>query len=353
MKKFITGLLIFLVVLTGLRIYLPYWIANYVNKVLDDVNGYHGSIEEVDLNLFRGAYQIEGLNMVKTNDDIPVPFLDIPLIDLSVQWGALLDGEIVGEIELRNPTLNFAADSTGDTQTGAEADWTQPIKELMPLYINRFTVVDGVITYKDFGSDPKVDLRLDSLQLQATNLQNVEGFPGTLPSNISASATSIGGGTLSMNADMNILKGIPDFDMSAEFEGVYLPDLNDFAEAYAKLDFEKGTFNLYTEMAVSDGNLEGYVKPLMTDLQVFDISEDTDNPLEALWEGVAGFFTTVFQNYPRDQFATQVPMEGNLNDPNTQIWPAIGGIFRNAFIEAFSKDVENTVSFDEVTQEGE
>lgn len=326
MKKTFLTVLIILLILTGLRILMPFWVTHYVNGVLNDVNGYQGSVEDVDLNLFRGAYQVEGLNMTKTAEDIPVPFLDIPVIDLSIQWGALFKGEIVGEVILIQPTLNFAADSTG-SQTGTEADWTQPIKDLMPLQINRFTVRDGIITYKDFSSTPKVNLQLDSLQVQATNLRNVEGEPGTLPSNITASAKSIGGGALNINIDINILKEIPDFDFSAEFEDVYLPDLNDFAEAYAKLDFENGTFDLYTEMAASDGNLEGYVKPVMTNLKVFDITEDTKEPLEAIWEGVAGFFTTLFQNQPRDQFATRVPFTGNLNEPNTRIWPAIWWYF--------------------------
>ncbi|WP_234572065.1 DUF748 domain-containing protein [Rhodohalobacter sp. 614A] len=352
MKKVLTVILIVALVLTGLRIYLPYWVTGYVNRVLDDVPGYHGSIEDVDLHLFRGAYQIEGLNMVKTGEDIPVPFLDIPLIDLSVQWSALFRGKIVGEIKLFEPELNFAAGSTG-SQTGSEADWTTPIKELMPLQINRFLIEDGVITYKDFGSNPEVDLRLDSLQMEATNLRNVEGRKGTLPSSITLTAKSIGRGFLDISCDANIVKDVPDFDLSAKFEGVQMTALNDFTEAYAKLDFEGGTFNLYTEMAASDGILEGYVKPVMTDLKVFDLKEDSKEPLRALWEGIAGFITTIFKNQRRDQFATQVPFEGDLNNPDTKIWPTIGGILRNAFIKGFSKDVENSVSFDEIVNSSE
>lgn len=347
MRKLVITLLVIILLLIGLRIYLPFWVEDYVNRVLDEVEGYDGSIENVNMDLYRGAYQIEGLEMVKTGEDIPVPFLDIPLIDLSVQWSSLFDGRIVGEIELTEPVINFAADAS-DTQTGTEADWTEPLKELMPLQINRFAVTNGRVTYKDFASEPQVDLTLDSLQLEATNLRNTENEPGTLPSNIRLDAVSIGGGILTLTCNANLMKQIPDFDLSAEFEEVHMPDLNDFAEAYANLDFENGVFNLYTEMAASDGQLKGYVRPVMTNLEIFSLSEDADKPLQALWEGFVGFFTSVIQNHPRDQFATQVPFSGNLNNPDTEIWPAIGGIFRNAFIEAFSKDVENSVSFDEV-----
>ncbi|MBL3657573.1 DUF748 domain-containing protein [Fulvivirga sediminis] len=354
MKKSLKVLLVVLVLLIGGRIYLPFWITDYVNKVLDEVTGYSGSIEGVTLSLYRGAYQIEGLKMVKTGEDIPVPFLDIENIDLSIQWGALFKGKVVGEVELLKPKINFVvslADSTQAEQTGEGTDWTEPIKDLMPLQINHFAVNNGVIAYRDFSSDPKVDISIDSLQLQATNLGNAERKKGTLPSDISATATSVGGGVLSLKAKANLLKEIPDFDMNAKFEGVDMPALNDFAQAYAKLDFEKGTFNLYSEMAVADGQLEGYVKPIMNDLQIVNFSEDKKKPLKLIWEGFAELVKEIFENHPHDQFATKVPMKGDLNNPKTKIWPTIGNIFKNAFIQAIQKKTDDSVSFEDVVGE--
>ncbi|UII26473.1 DUF748 domain-containing protein [Fulvivirga maritima] len=354
MKKSIKILLVVVLVLIGVRIYLPYWITDYVNKVLDEVPGYSGSIEGVSLRLYRGAYQIEGLKMEKTGEDIPVPFLDIENIDLSVQWGALFKGKIVGEVELLKPKVNFVvavADSTQAEQTGVDTDWTKPIKDLMPLQINHFSIKDGTLAYRDFSSDPKVNISIDSLQLQATNLGNADREEGTLPSDINATATSVGGGVLTLKAKANLLKEIPDFDMNAKFEGVYMPALNDFAKAYAKLDFEKGTFNLYTEMAVADGQLEGYIKPVMNDLQIVDFSDDKKKPLKLIWEGFADLVKEIFENHPHDQFATKVPMKGDLNNPKTKIWPTIGNIFKNAFIEAIKKKTDDTVSFDDVVED--
>lgn len=346
MKKSLKIFLVILVILIAIRISLPYVITDYVNKVLDDVPEYSGSIQDVDLNLYRGAYKIRELKMVKTGEKIPVPFLDIELVDLSIEWGALFDGSIVGEVELIRPVVNFAAIK----QTGTEADWTQPIKDLMPLQINRFAVVEGKVTYRDFESEPEVNISLDSLQLEATNLNNVEDERNKLPSTITVNATSIGDGKLYALCHANILKEIPDFDLDFKFEEVNLPALNNFTEAYSKLDFEKGTFNLYVEMAVSDGALEGYVRPILTDIKVLDLSRDKKNPLNLIWEGVAGALMGIFKNQPRDQFATQVPLEGDLNSPDTDIWPTIGNIFKNAFIEAFQKDTDNSVNFKELSQ---
>ncbi|UII20051.1 DUF748 domain-containing protein [Fulvivirga ligni] len=353
MKKSFKIILIILAILIGVRIYLPFWVTDYVNKVLDDIPGYKGSIEDVDIHLYRGAYQIKKLKLEKTGEEIPVPFLDIDMIDLSVQWGALFKGKIVGELELVNPQVNFVvavADSSQAEQTGTETDWTEPIKQLMPLQVNRFEVVNGQLVYRDFSSKPEVNISIDSLHLLATNLGNADHEEGKLPSTITASGTSIGGGVLRVDVKANLLKQIPDFDLTAKLEGVNMPALNDFAEAYAKLDFEKGTFNLYSEMAVSDGLLEGYVKPVMNDLKIVDFSEDKKKPLKLLWESFAGLVVDIFENHPHDQFATKIPMKGDLNNPKTKIWPTIGNIFKNAFIQAFQKKTDDSVSFEDVKE---
>src|SRR5688500_15635389 len=80
------------------RLMLPFFAMRYVNKVLADIEGYEGSISDVDIHLIRGAYVIYGLKMFKVNGHDKVPFVDIPSIDLSVEWRALFKGSLVGEV---------------------------------------------------------------------------------------------------------------------------------------------------------------------------------------------------------------------------------------------------------------
>src|SRR5699024_1411396 len=125
----------------------------------------------------------------------------------------LLDGAIVGKIKLVNPRFNFVAGPTeAQTQTGKEADWTKPLKELMPLTINKFEIVDGKISYLDFYAKPKVDVSISDLNAVALNLNNAADNKEKLPSHVELTGTSVGEGKLSFVAEMNILKEIPDFD---------------------------------------------------------------------------------------------------------------------------------------------
>ena len=78
--------------LIGARLYLPVWATGYVNRTLENIPGYTGSISDVDIHLYRGAYTIHDLKLFKKSKGIPVPFLDFKSSDLSIQWGALLDG---------------------------------------------------------------------------------------------------------------------------------------------------------------------------------------------------------------------------------------------------------------------
>lgn len=344
-KRYWIPLLIVLMLIAA-RIALPYWVTNRVNTILQDIPGYTGSVSDVDLHLYRGAYVIDSLRIEKMEGDLPVPFVFIDRIDLSVQWPALLDGAIVGEIEFLAPDINFVAGSHEfGGQTGENVDWTEPIKDLMPLQINRFAIRNGTVRYIDYASDPQVDISLDSLQMQILNLNNAEDLEEPLPSHLDLKAVSVGNGKLNIKADANVLKKVPDFDLALEFEQVNLPDLNEFLEAYASVDAERGAFFLYSEFAAKDGMLEGYLKPIITDLKILDISEDDENPLALAWESIVGLVTEIFENQPTDQFATKVPLGGNLNDAEAGVFPTIWNVFRNAFVDSFDKETDDEITF--------
>jgi hypothetical protein len=349
-KWIILGSILLLLVVA--RLMLPYFVTRYVNKVLADIEGYEGSINDVDIHLIRGAYVIYDLELFKVNGNEKVPFISLPVTDLSVEWQALFKGSVVGEVIFERPKLNFIGgegdetkDPGNDTQTGENVDWTEPIKELMPLQINRFEIKDGTVAFFDFTTKPKVDIHLDSLQVVATNLNNAERQKERLPSSIIASATSVGGGALRINMNINVLKEIPDLDLNLKFERVDMKALNDFFKAYSKVDIESGTFNLYSELAVDNSELTGYVKPIAQNIKVVDWEKDKQKPLNLVWQSIVGVVAEFFENQKENQFATKVPLQGNLKDVKSGVWPTIWNVFRNAFVQSFERNTDNTIKF--------
>lgn len=340
----IAFVVVLVIALIAGRLYLPIWLKDYVNEQLNNIKGYRGGVDAIDVHLYRGAYSIRGLKLNKLNAGVPVPFLAIDTTDLSLQWGALFDGRIVSDVHLYGPTINFAKGKGGAEQTGKETNWNEPIKKLMPIDINLVEIQRGKIAYRDFGSNPPVDIYVNNLNGTLNDLRNTEDKNVALPSSINFTGDSIGKGKLGLKGKLNVLTPEIDMDLDGKLENADLTAFNSFSNAAAGLNFKGGKMDLYTEMAIKSGQVTGYVKPIVRDLSVDRVPKDT-NPFQVVWSTVASFLIEVFTNHPHDQFATKVPLRGSLDKIETRFWPTLGGIFRNAFVEAFSKGTDNEIEF--------
>lgn len=350
-KKLLLGFaLLLLTIVLVVHTFLAGWLLGYVNKVLGNINGYQGHAESIAIDLYRGAYRINGLVINKKNGKIPVPFLAIVAVDFSLQWSALLHGRIVSDATLLQPTLNFAVKEQA-VQNGTEADWTQAIKDLMPIDINHVVMQDGSITYRDFSSTPQVNIFIHHMNGEILNLRNVVDPLVPLPSTLHLTGASIGHGKLRLDGRLNILKRFPDMDMLLALENVNLPALNSYSEAYAAFDFRKGVFNLYGQLTIKDGKVGGYVKPLSTGFSV-DILKNA-NPLRIIWNTLVAGVLEIFSNQTHDQFATRVDLTGSLDNIETDTWSTLGGIIRNAFVEAMRKGFDKSGQDAALTKEKE
>src|SRR5690606_18094673 len=202
--------------------------------------------------------------------------------------------------------------------------------------------------FVELQADPNIDLNITNLELYADNLRNVKSEGRTLPSPIHATAVTFGNGNLKLDGNINLIKEIPDMDLQFALENSDATALNDFTRHYAGIDFEKGTFGLYSEIAIANGYLKGYMKPLLTDSKL--IGKD-DGVLGVLWEGFVGFFKFVLKNQRTDTLATKIPLEGDLNNVEAGVWPTVLNIFGNAWIKAFKGEVDDDITFEDAFQE--
>lgn len=353
--KILTGILIALVVI---RLILPYVVLHFANRSLADMNGYYGHIKDIDLAIIRGAYKIDSIYINKVDGRAgdsatgrQTPFFAAKEVDLSVEWKALFKGSIVGKLVFQRPYLLFTKDKVEPQEIVKDsADFRKILDKFMPLNINRCELLGGAIQYKDFSSKPNVDIALTNLNLLAQNLRNSYDSSAVLPASIHATA-DVYEGKLRFDARLNPLADAPTFDMSAELNNTNLVKLNDFFQAYAKVDVNDGRFGLYTEVAAKDEEFKGYVKPVIKDLDVLGKEDRKDNLLQKLWEAVAGGAGKLFENKNNDQLATKVPFQGRLDDPKTNVWVAITNILQNAFIHAIQPSIDNEISIASVQED--
>ncbi|HEX7468302.1 MAG TPA: DUF748 domain-containing protein [Methanobacterium sp.] len=323
---------------------------HYANKALANVKGYYGHIEDIDLSIYRGAYIINDiyLNKVDSVSKQQTPFFKSRNIDLSIEWGALFHGSIVGKLTFDSPELIFTKDKTDLTDVKKDTtDFRKLLKNLMPLKVNRFEVNDGTIRYVDNTSTPKVDIALKQTHILALNLKSVIDDKVELPSTVTAQANAYEG-TLSFNMKLNALADNATFDLNAEIKNINLVLLNDFLKAYGNFDVHKGNLGLYLEMAAEDGKFKGYVKPIIKDLKVVGPEDRHDKFFNKVWEQIVGAAGVIFRNQKKDQVATKVNMEGSFKNPHTNTLDAIWEVMLDAFVQALLPEVDNTISINSV-----
>ena len=338
--------IVIVVVLIVFRLLLPSIVLHYANRSLSSIPGYYGHIQDIDISLYRGAYQIDSIYLDKKDSSSgkQTDFFKAKQIDLSIEWKALFKGSLVGELVFNSPQLIFTKNKTeiGDVKKDT-AGFRKILNDLMPLRINRFEVNNGSIHYVDATAKPNVDVALAQTYILAQNLTNVSDSKTALPSTVTARAMAYDG-TVSFNMKLNALAEKATFDLNAEVENTNLVLLNDFLKAYANVDVNKGIFGLYTEFAALDGKYKGYVKPVIKDLDVLGPEDRTDNFFHRIWEGLIGGVGSVLKNRKEDQVATRVPIEGNFSGAETDITEAIWELLRNAFIQALIPSIDYQIN---------
>ena len=338
---------ILLIGLVVLRILLPGIVKKYVNKSLAELPGYYGQVADIDIALWRGAYQIDGLYLNVVDGKTEVPFLKISTIDISVEWKSLFKGRIVSEVYLRTPEVIYLLEDQESVPTDEAPeveDWTKVVTDLVPIEINRFEITNGKVSYVEVNAEPNIDLQFTELDFNVNNLSNVEAKPNTLPSPFRATAVSFGGGNVALEGQVNWLKEVPDIDLTFSLTGADARALNDWTDHYAGIDFDSGTFELSSEVAIADGFMKGYIKPLLINGKMVG-SEDSFR--EKIWEGFLGFFKFLFTNQKTETLATKVPLEGDLNNVEAGIWPTVTNIFKNAWIQAFKQSPDEEIEYED------
>jgi hypothetical protein len=337
-------IIIVVLVLIGARLALPHAVQRYVNRKLDQLPEYDGRIGNVDVHLIRGAYSIDGVEILKTSGKVSEPFVFARKVDFSIEWRELLHGSLVSEIYVDRARLNFVKGPTKEqSQTEIDKSWIDIVEELFPFKINRFEIQHSAVWFRDFHKNPKVDLYITNLVVVATNLTNSRDLQTKLPAALWAEGKSLGGGDLKIECRMDPLARKPTFDLDAQIEHVDLRALNDFLRAYAKVDVKKGTLGVYSEVAASEGRFEGYVKPLLEDIDIVDLKEDK-NPLKIAWEAIVAVFVHGFKNHPKDRFGTEIPFAGTFDNPDVGVWATVVNMLRNAFVRALPPRIEESVS---------
>jgi hypothetical protein len=188
------------------------------------------------------------------------------------------------------------------------------------------------LAFNDETAEPVYVLFLDNAEITVTNLSNhrAEGL-----SHVDLTGGFMGSGKTHVYGTFLAAGSGPEFTTNLEILNTDLTALNPFLRAHGRFDVAQGRFTLYSHLGLKDDQISGYVKPMFTDVKVYDYRKDKNkNLLQQAKELVIGAAAHVFKNRNTQQVATQVDLKGTLKDPNVSTWQAFVEAIRNAFIQA-------------------
>ena len=350
-NKYLLAVGIVVLVLVGIRLALEPILLHYANRKIDALNAYEGHIDDLDLALLRGGYDIRGIEIEKTGSGQPVPFFKADRIEATIEWRSLLHGQLVAEADLFRPQANLVeAETEQQSQLGKEVNWVEQFKQLFPFRFNTVRVHDGTVTFRAPGIQTKDALKARHVEGWLENLTNVADSSKETFAGFQFTANVLDGGSAKVDGSIDPLAPQPTFDLNLRVKNVQLPQVNPWLTRFIKADAESGEFELYTELAAADGKFKGYAKPMMRDVNIYSSSEPEKNPLKRLWEGIIDVAAKILENHQTDEVAARIPISGTIDHPETNLLATIGSVMHNAFVAAFARSLEGSISVRSVRQ---
>ena len=221
--------------------------------------------------------------------------------------------------------------SLSDAATvGAAKVTQQPAAEVRA---DRIVIDKSTLGYRDETRDPPYRVYLADTHAELNDFTNVVDGKGAKPGKAAVRGAFMESGPTRVDATFEPHKDRTDFSVSLAIDDTETRRLNDLWRAYGGFDVDRGTLSVYSELAVKGGQVDGYVKTILKDLDV--LGDDEQKGLrQKLYEGLVGGIATILRNQPRDQVATEVSLSGPLENPKSSTLEIIGNIIRNAFFKA-------------------
>lgn len=299
-------------------------------KALGSIPGWDADAGDAHISFFPLVYSISRVHLVPADRTLPILYIE--RMDSGVFWGDLLRGRLNAWSKLEHVKMTFFLIPI------VIPDIAAILRKVMPIAIERMQLKDGEITValRHSRSDEPQKPEGDGPQLWFHDIEaTVEGL-ATRPelehqaTTLALRATMASSGRVSAFVTVDLLS--PDaitFSGQLELLGLNLADMD---SVLASTDLKiRGTFDLLARFGCKQGALTGGLQPVLKNGEVDTLSPDFGKNLMA---GLADTGVVLLSDRVpgRNAVSTIIPIHGNLNKPKLDVWTAIAGVWRNAFI---------------------
>lgn len=301
-----------------------------------------------------------GIHTLFTLENVPLDYFR-PMLsraNLSIRSGTLTSH---GRVEYA-PTIKFAhvedvivdrvridyihSSKTATAEEQRAEKVQQAVKKAsdkpgLVLRLDQFHLRNSNVGFVNRAKKPPYRIFMSGTNLAVTNLSNRsrEG-----PAKATLAGRFMGSGAASARATFLPDRRSADFDFDGRIEGTQAATMNDIWRAYGKFDVTGGTFSFYSQLRVKNRYINGYVKPVFADLNVYDKKQDEKKSFfKKVYEKVVEEVGDLLENEKRDEVVTVANISGPVSDPDSSTWQIIGRLVENAFIKAILPGFEREI----------
>jgi uncharacterized protein involved in outer membrane biogenesis len=231
----------------------------------------------------------------------------------------------VSELLIAQPSDPMAGTpATGAAQPTTEPAPGEPAGQPLAIRIGEVSINDGSANFADFSLTPNF----------ATAIQQLNGRIGTLDSSSQKPASVEIAGKVDRYAPVSIKGSLTPFDplerldITTQFKQVELTTLTPYSGKFAGYRIRKGRLNLDLHYRIAKGQLQAENSVVVEQLQLgekVDSPNAVDLPIRlavALLKDTEG------------KIAIQLPVQGDLNNPEFSVMPIVWQTLRNLVLRA-------------------
>jgi len=255
-----------------------------------------------------------------------------------VEYSPLVKEAKLTDLFLQGVHLDYVhAESTAKSESQVVAEAAKAAKKLNNhpewlLRIDRAKMLESEVGFVNTAVHPDYRVFMTNVNMELENFSN-QFSEGT--AYLKLTGKFMGSGLTQVSATFRPETVSPDFDLRVRMVKTKMRSLNDLLRSYANFDVTEGVFSFFAELAVKNGAITGYVKPLFKDVDVYDSEQDRDKALlQKIYEGAVGSAMGVLSNTPRNEVATQADLSGKAQRPQTSTLQVVINLIQNAFFKA-------------------
>lgn len=347
----VKAVFVVLSILVLFRLLLPYIVLYFANKALQKISTYTGSIEEVKISLINGIIIFKNFSFDKKERSAgnKKPFFESSFIKIDFKWKSIIRRSLVGLITINNPVLNFVKEPSEIKDKEKKSRSLKQMLEAMDPFAVNIKIENGTINYVNSTGKSNVNVTVSSIACSFFNLSNRYHTNNALPAHMQLIG-NVYEGTLDFKMKLNPLAERLTFEMSTELKDINLVCLNRYLKSRANIDVNEGKFSMYTEVTSKNGEFNGYIKPVFTNLDLVGADDRNDSLLTRLWEGFVAVTIQILKNKKSDQLATKIKISGKLDNPHINIVSGVLTILKNGFIQAVKPSLDDVINVDSIRE---